>query len=95
MLQVIVQLVTDAQNKKNPKKEIFNDDPNSGAKYPRKIFDMDWVAVFTPDGDRSFHACIVSVDRDSENPMFLPFHRDDTAMGTVRMIWNRGFFHTG
>ncbi|MBW0528933.1 hypothetical protein O181_068648 [Austropuccinia psidii MF-1] len=27
--------------------------------------------------------------------MFLPFHKDDTAMDTDIMIWNKGISHTG
>ncbi|MBW0542189.1 hypothetical protein O181_081904 [Austropuccinia psidii MF-1] len=27
--------------------------------------------------------------------MFLPFHKDDTAMNTSIMIWNKGIRHTG
>ncbi|MBW0544932.1 hypothetical protein O181_084647 [Austropuccinia psidii MF-1] len=27
--------------------------------------------------------------------MFLPFHKDDTAMGTAIMIWNKFIGHTG
>ncbi|MBW0461986.1 hypothetical protein O181_001701 [Austropuccinia psidii MF-1] len=54
-----------------------------------EIAHMDWVRYSTPGGDRSFNECLVSADRHSKALMFLPFHKDDTAMETAIMIWNR------
>ncbi|MBW0464143.1 hypothetical protein O181_003858 [Austropuccinia psidii MF-1] len=56
---------------------------------------MDWVKALPPGGDRSYNACLVLVDRYSKTKMFLPFHKDDTAMDTVIMIWNKVISHTG
>ncbi|MBW0493546.1 hypothetical protein O181_033261 [Austropuccinia psidii MF-1] len=56
---------------------------------------MDWVTALTPGGDRSFNACLVLADRCSQTPMFLPRHKDGTAMDTAIMIWNRFIINTG
>ncbi|MBW0586284.1 hypothetical protein O181_125999 [Austropuccinia psidii MF-1] len=56
---------------------------------------MDWVTALPPGGDRSYNACLVLVDRYSKTPMFLPCHKDDTAMDTAIMIWNKVISHTG
>ncbi|MBW0588642.1 hypothetical protein O181_128357 [Austropuccinia psidii MF-1] len=68
-------------------------------KYPWEIVHMDWVTKLPPGGDRSYNACLVLVDRYSKTPMFLPFHKDDTAMDTAMdtaiMIWNEVISHTG
>ncbi|MBW0587178.1 hypothetical protein O181_126893 [Austropuccinia psidii MF-1] len=64
-------------------------------KSPWEIVHMDWVTALPPGGDRSYNACLVLVDRYSKNPMFLPCHKDDTAMDTAIMIWNKVISHTG
>ncbi|MBW0579010.1 hypothetical protein O181_118725 [Austropuccinia psidii MF-1] len=56
---------------------------------------MDWVTALPPGGDRSYNACLVLVDRYSKTPIFLPFHKYDTAMDTAIMIWNKVISHTG
>ncbi|MBW0528999.1 hypothetical protein O181_068714 [Austropuccinia psidii MF-1] len=56
---------------------------------------MDWVTALPPGGDRSYNACLVLVDRYIKTPMFLPCHKDDTAMDTAIMIWNKFISHTG
>ncbi|MBW0461718.1 hypothetical protein O181_001433 [Austropuccinia psidii MF-1] len=56
---------------------------------------MDWVTALPPGGDRSFNACLVLVDRYRKTPVFLPFHKDDTAMEKAIIIWNRVISHTG
>ncbi|MBW0503995.1 hypothetical protein O181_043710 [Austropuccinia psidii MF-1] len=56
---------------------------------------MDWVTALPPGGNRSYNACLVLVDRYSKTPMFLPSHKDDTAMDTAIMIWNKVIGHTG
>ncbi|MBW0536551.1 hypothetical protein O181_076266 [Austropuccinia psidii MF-1] len=61
----------------------------------RATVDMDWVTALPPGGDKSYNACLVLVDRYSKTPMFLPCHRDDTAMDTAIMIWNKVISHTG
>ncbi|MBW0588672.1 hypothetical protein O181_128387 [Austropuccinia psidii MF-1] len=64
-------------------------------KSPWEIVHMDGVTALPPKGDRSYNDCLVLVDRYSKNPMFLPCHKDDTAMHTAIMIWNKVFSHTG
>ncbi|MBW0545222.1 hypothetical protein O181_084937 [Austropuccinia psidii MF-1] len=59
---------------------------------PRKPWEtvhMDWVAGLPPRGDRSYNAYLVIVDRFSKTPILLPCHKDDTAMDTALLIWNR------
>ncbi|MBW0564586.1 hypothetical protein O181_104301 [Austropuccinia psidii MF-1] len=56
---------------------------------PWEIVHMDWVAGVPPGGYRSYNACLVIVDRFSKTPIFLPCHKDDTAMDTALLIWNR------
>ncbi|MBW0585392.1 hypothetical protein O181_125107 [Austropuccinia psidii MF-1] len=56
---------------------------------------MDWVTGLPPGGDKSYNACLVIVDRFSKTPIFLPCHKDDTAMDTALLIWNRVVSWTG
>ncbi|MBW0567898.1 hypothetical protein O181_107613 [Austropuccinia psidii MF-1] len=56
---------------------------------------MDWVTALPPGGDKSYNASLVIVDRYSKTPIFLPCHKDDTAMDTALLIWNRVISHTG
>ncbi|MBW0495433.1 hypothetical protein O181_035148 [Austropuccinia psidii MF-1] len=56
---------------------------------------MDWVMVLPPGGDRSYNAFLELVYRYRKTPMFLPCHKDDTAMNTAIMIWNKAISHTG
>ncbi|MBW0580931.1 hypothetical protein O181_120646 [Austropuccinia psidii MF-1] len=56
---------------------------------------MDWVTALPPGGDKSYNACLVIVDRYSKTPIFLPCHKDETAMDTALLIWNRVISHTG
>ncbi|MBW0511539.1 hypothetical protein O181_051254 [Austropuccinia psidii MF-1] len=62
---------------------------------PWEIVHMDWVTGLPPGGDRSYNSCLVLVDRYSKTSMFLPCHKDDTAMDTAIMIWNKVISHTG
>ncbi|MBW0549297.1 hypothetical protein O181_089012 [Austropuccinia psidii MF-1] len=64
-------------------------------KSPCEIAHMDWVTALPPGGDRSYNAFLVLVDRYSKNPMFLPCHKDYTAMDTAIMIWNKFIRNTG
>ncbi|MBW0561895.1 hypothetical protein O181_101610 [Austropuccinia psidii MF-1] len=52
---------------------------------------MNWVTILPPGGDKSYNECLVIVERYSKTPIFLPCHKDDTAL----LIWNRAIFHTG
>ncbi|MBW0474618.1 hypothetical protein O181_014333 [Austropuccinia psidii MF-1] len=56
---------------------------------PWEIVDMDWVIGLPPVGDTSYNACLMIVDRFSKTTIFLPCHKDDTAMDTPLLIWNR------
>ncbi|MBW0474024.1 hypothetical protein O181_013739 [Austropuccinia psidii MF-1] len=63
-------------------------------KYPREIVHMDWVAALPPRGERSFNACLVLVYRYRKTQIFLPCHKDETAMDIAITIWNRFISHT-
>ncbi|MBW0503915.1 hypothetical protein O181_043630 [Austropuccinia psidii MF-1] len=65
------------------------------ARRPWEIVHMDWVTGLPPGGDRSYNACLVIVDSFSKAPIFLPCHKDDTAMDTALLIWNRVVSWTG
>ncbi|MBW0544676.1 hypothetical protein O181_084391 [Austropuccinia psidii MF-1] len=62
---------------------------------PWEIVHMDWVTGLSPGGDESCNACPVIVDRFCNTPIFLPCHKDDTAMDTALLIWNRVVSWTG
>ncbi|MBW0547788.1 hypothetical protein O181_087503 [Austropuccinia psidii MF-1] len=66
-------------------------EPNS----PWEIVHMDWVTELPPGGDRSYNSFLGLVYRYSKTPMFLPCHKDDKAMDTALMIWNKVISHTG
>ncbi|MBW0569479.1 hypothetical protein O181_109194 [Austropuccinia psidii MF-1] len=56
---------------------------------------MDWVTKLPPSGDRSYNACLVVVDRYSKTPIFLPYHKYETAIDKALLLWNRVISHTG
>ncbi|MBW0541365.1 hypothetical protein O181_081080 [Austropuccinia psidii MF-1] len=60
-----------------------------------EIFHMDWVTCLPPAGDRSYNACTVIVDIFCNTPIFLPCHKDDTAMDKALLILNRVISSTG
>ncbi|MBW0474486.1 hypothetical protein O181_014201 [Austropuccinia psidii MF-1] len=60
-----------------------------------EIVHIDWVTGLLPGGDRSHNAFLVIVDRFSKTPIFLPCHKDDTAMDTALLIWNSIVSWTG
>ncbi|MBW0561816.1 hypothetical protein O181_101531 [Austropuccinia psidii MF-1] len=62
---------------------------------PWEIVHMDWVTGLPTGGDRSYNAFLVIVDRFSKTQIFLPCHKDDTAMDTALLIWNRVVSWTG
>ncbi|MBW0482516.1 hypothetical protein O181_022231 [Austropuccinia psidii MF-1] len=64
-------------------------------KYPWEIVHMDWRTDLPPGGGRSYNACPVLADRYRKTPIFLPYHKDDTAMDTAIMIYNKVISHTG
>ncbi|MBW0480789.1 hypothetical protein O181_020504 [Austropuccinia psidii MF-1] len=56
---------------------------------PWEIVHMDWTTGLPPGGDRSYNAFLVIFYRFSKTPIFSPCHKDDTAMDTALLIWNR------
>ncbi|MBW0534680.1 hypothetical protein O181_074395 [Austropuccinia psidii MF-1] len=56
---------------------------------------MDWVTGLPLGGDRGYNTCLLIVDIFSKTPIFLPCHKDDTAMHTVLQIWNSVVSCTG
>ncbi|MBW0483858.1 hypothetical protein O181_023573 [Austropuccinia psidii MF-1] len=66
-------------------------------KSPWEVVHMDWVTELPPSGDKIDNACSVIVDRYSKTPIFLPCHKDDTAMDTALLLWkfrdSDGFTH--
>ncbi|MBW0509231.1 hypothetical protein O181_048946 [Austropuccinia psidii MF-1] len=63
-------------------------------KSPWEVVHMDLVTALPPSCDKSYNACLVIVDRYRKTPMFLPCHKDDTAMDTAPLLWNRVISHT-
>ncbi|MBW0502672.1 hypothetical protein O181_042387 [Austropuccinia psidii MF-1] len=61
---------------------------------PWEVVHMDWVTALPPGGDRSYNACLFMEDRYSKTPIFLPCLKDDTAMDTALLSWNRVISHT-
>ncbi|MBW0502891.1 hypothetical protein O181_042606 [Austropuccinia psidii MF-1] len=60
-----------------------------------EIFHMYWVIGLRPGDDRSYNSCLVIFDRFSNTPIFFPCHKDDIAMDTALLIWNRVVSWTG
>ncbi|MBW0548186.1 hypothetical protein O181_087901 [Austropuccinia psidii MF-1] len=56
---------------------------------------MDWVTALPASGENSYNARLVIVDRYSKTPIFLPCHKDDTAINTGLLLWSRVIAHTG
>ncbi|MBW0542280.1 hypothetical protein O181_081995 [Austropuccinia psidii MF-1] len=63
-------------------------------KSPWEVIQMDWVTELPPSGDKSYNTCLVIVDRYRKTPIFLPCHKDDTAMDTALVLWSRVISHT-
>ncbi|MBW0538789.1 hypothetical protein O181_078504 [Austropuccinia psidii MF-1] len=64
-------------------------------KSPWEMVHMDCVTALPPEGDRSYNACLVLVDRYIKTSMCLPCDKDDMAMDTAIMIWSKVISHTG
>ncbi|MBW0505526.1 hypothetical protein O181_045241 [Austropuccinia psidii MF-1] len=62
---------------------------------PWETVHMDWMSVLPPGGDRGHNACLVIVEIFSKTPILLLCHKDDTAMDTALLIWNRVSLWTG
>ncbi|MBW0568540.1 hypothetical protein O181_108255 [Austropuccinia psidii MF-1] len=83
-----------SKRKKRHKKEVWNDDPNTRTEILTGS-SSHGLGALPPGGDRSSNACLLIGDRYSKSPFFLPCHKDDTAMDTAIMIWNRVIIHIG
>ncbi|MBW0574716.1 hypothetical protein O181_114431 [Austropuccinia psidii MF-1] len=81
--------------KQEYRQEIMTYDPYSRAKSPWEVVHMDWATALSTSGEKSYNACLVIVDRYSKTPIFLPCHKDDTAMDTALLLWSRVISHTG
>ncbi|MBW0570561.1 hypothetical protein O181_110276 [Austropuccinia psidii MF-1] len=55
---------------------------------PWEIGHIYLITGLPPGADRSYNAFLVIVDRFSKTPIFLPCHKDDTAMNKAFLIWN-------
>ncbi|MBW0487385.1 hypothetical protein O181_027100 [Austropuccinia psidii MF-1] len=53
-----------------------------------EIFHMDGVTALQLGGDKSYNSFLEIVYSFSKSPIFLPCHKDDTAMDTPLIIWN-------
>jgi hypothetical protein len=62
---------------------------------PWDIINMDWVTSLSPGGAASYNACLVVVDRYSKTPIFVPCFKEDSAMDTAILFWNRVMPRTG
>ncbi|MBW0580892.1 hypothetical protein O181_120607 [Austropuccinia psidii MF-1] len=60
-----------------------------------EVLHMDWVTALPPSSDKGYNACLVIVEIYSKTLIFLPCHKDDTAMDTAVLLWNRAISHTG
>ncbi|MBW0563708.1 hypothetical protein O181_103423 [Austropuccinia psidii MF-1] len=56
---------------------------------------MDWVIALPSGGDKSFTAFLVVVYRYRKTPMFLPYHKGETAMETAITVCDSVISHTG
>ncbi|MBW0507596.1 hypothetical protein O181_047311 [Austropuccinia psidii MF-1] len=52
-------------------------------KSPWEVVHLDLVATLPPSGGKGYNACCIIVDRYSKTPIFLPCHKDETAMDTA------------
>ncbi|MBW0590346.1 hypothetical protein O181_130061 [Austropuccinia psidii MF-1] len=56
---------------------------------------MDWVTALPPGGDKKYNEFLIIVDIYSKTPIFLPCHKDETAIETALLIWNKVTSHPG
>ncbi|MBW0462669.1 hypothetical protein O181_002384 [Austropuccinia psidii MF-1] len=56
---------------------------------------MDGVTELSPSGHRSYNSCLVIVERYRKTHIFLPYHKDYTAIDTALLVWNRAISHPG
>ncbi|MBW0516609.1 hypothetical protein O181_056324 [Austropuccinia psidii MF-1] len=75
--------------KKSTGKRLGNMTKIEEPRRPWEIVHTDWVTGLPPGGDRIYNSCLVIVDRFSKTPIILPCRKDDTAIDTALLIWNR------
>ncbi|MBW0478971.1 hypothetical protein O181_018686 [Austropuccinia psidii MF-1] len=56
---------------------------------------MDWVTGLVPGGKESFNSCLIIVDRFRKSVRCLPCHKEDTAMDTALLFWNKIIYNCG
>ncbi|MBW0473771.1 hypothetical protein O181_013486 [Austropuccinia psidii MF-1] len=57
-------------------------------KHPWETINMDWVTGLVPRGKENFNACLIIFDRLRKSMRCLPFHKENTSMGTAVLFWN-------
>ncbi|MBW0572462.1 hypothetical protein O181_112177 [Austropuccinia psidii MF-1] len=60
-----------------------------------EVVHMDWVTALPSSGDKSYNYCLFIADRYRKTPIFLPCHKNDTAMDSALLLWSRVISHTG
>ncbi|MBW0530877.1 hypothetical protein O181_070592 [Austropuccinia psidii MF-1] len=50
---------------------------------------MDWVTGIFPGGKENFNDFLIIGDSSSKSVRCLPCHKEDTAMDTVLLFWNK------
>ncbi|MBW0488264.1 hypothetical protein O181_027979 [Austropuccinia psidii MF-1] len=60
-----------------------------------EVVHMYLVTALPPSGEKRYNACLVTLDRYSKTPIFLPCHKDATAMDTALLLWSRVISHSG
>ncbi|MBW0534491.1 hypothetical protein O181_074206 [Austropuccinia psidii MF-1] len=55
---------------------------------PWENFQINWITVLPPGGDRSYNSFLVIFDRLVRIQIFLACHKDVKAMDTALLIWN-------
>ncbi|MBW0515416.1 hypothetical protein O181_055131 [Austropuccinia psidii MF-1] len=58
-------------------------------KHPWETINMDWVTGFVPGVKENFNAFLIRVDRFSKIVRCLPSHKEDIAMDTALLFWNK------
>ncbi|MBW0540566.1 hypothetical protein O181_080281 [Austropuccinia psidii MF-1] len=58
-------------------------------KQPWETINMNWVTGLVPGGEENYNAFLIIVDRFSKSMRCLPCHKEDTAMDTSLLLWNK------
>ncbi|MBW0466519.1 hypothetical protein O181_006234 [Austropuccinia psidii MF-1] len=56
---------------------------------------MEWVTQLTQSCDKSYNYFLVILDRYRKTYIFLPCHKDENAMYTALILWNRVISNAG